>query len=109
MTTFIKLWVSCVSQVHPGVILWCGVPKTILLKESTLSIYLNLSIYLADYLDLTFIIDSGGKLSTRLHDKHENFDFHIVNFPYLSSNIPSGLLMVCTVHSSLDMHDALTL
>ena len=43
-----------------------------------------------DYLDLTFIIDSGGKLSTRLYDKRDDFDFHIVNFPFLSSNIPSG-------------------
>ena len=50
----------------------------------------NKSDHLADYLDLTFIIDSGGKLSTRLYDKHDDFDFHIVNFPFLSSNIPSG-------------------
>ena len=66
----------------------------------------NKSDHLADYLDLTFIIDSGGKLSTRLYDKRDDFDFHIVNFPYLSSNILSGPLMVCTFHSSLDMHDA---
>ena len=51
----------------------------------------NKSDHLADYLDLTFIIDSGGKLSTRLYDKCDDFDFHIVNFPFLSSNIPSGL------------------
>ena len=50
----------------------------------------NKSDHLADYLDLTFIIDSGGKLSTRLYDKRDDFDFHIVNFPYLSSNIPFG-------------------
>ena len=50
----------------------------------------NKSDHLTDYLDLTFIIDSGGKLSTRLYDKRDDFDFHIVNFPYLSSNIPSG-------------------
>ena len=49
----------------------------------------NKSDHLADYLDLTFIIDSGGKLSTRLYDKHDDFDFHIVNFTYLSRNIPS--------------------
>ena len=66
----------------------------------------NKSDHLAHYLDLTFIIDSGGKLSTRLYDKRDDFDFHIVNFPFLSSNILSGLLMVCTFHSSLDMHDA---
>ena len=46
----------------------------------------NKSDHLADYLDLTFIIDSGGKLSTRLCDKRDDFDFHIVNFPFLSSN-----------------------
>ena len=50
----------------------------------------NKSDHLADYLDLTFIIDSGGKLSTRLYDKRDDFDFHIVNFPFFSSNIPSG-------------------
>ena len=46
--------------------------------------------HLADYLDLTFIIDNGGKLSIRLYDKRDDFDFLIVNFPFLSSNIPSG-------------------
>ena len=50
----------------------------------------NKSDHLADYLDLTFIIDSGGKLSTRLYDRRDDFDFHIVNFLFLSSNIPSG-------------------
>ena len=50
----------------------------------------NKSDHLADYLDLTFVIDSGGKLSTSLNDKRDDFDFHIVNFPFLSSNIPSG-------------------
>ena len=50
----------------------------------------NKSDYLADHLDLTFITDSGGKLSTRLYDKRDDFDFHIVKVPFLSSNIPSG-------------------
>ena len=46
--------------------------------------------HLADYIDLTFIIGSGGKISTRLYDKRDAFDFHIANFPFLSSSIPSG-------------------
>ena len=33
---------------------------------------------------------SGGKLSTRLYDKRDDFYFLTVNFPFLSSNIPSG-------------------
>ena len=32
----------------------------------------NKSDHLADYLDLTFIIDSEGELSTRLYDKHNH-------------------------------------
>ena len=50
----------------------------------------NQSRNLASYLDLTFTIEKDGKLSTQLFDNHEEFDFHIVNFPFLSSNIPSG-------------------
>ena len=51
----------------------------------------NKSDHLADYFDLTFIIESGGKLSTcRLYDKRDDFDFDIINFPFLSSNTPSG-------------------
>ena len=50
----------------------------------------NKSDHLADYLDLTFIIDNGSKLSTWLYDKRDGFDFHTVNFPFFSSNIPSG-------------------
>ena len=65
----------------------------------------NKSDHLADYLDLTFIIDSGGKLSTRLYDKCDDFDFHIVNYPFLSSNIPSGPSYGVSFHSSIDMHD----
>ena len=50
----------------------------------------NKSDHLAHYLNLTFIIDREGRLSTRLYDKRDDFDFHIVNFPFLSCNIPSG-------------------
>ena len=66
----------------------------------------NKSNHLADYLGLTIIIDSGGKLSTRLYDKRNDFDFHIVNFPFFPATYHLALLMVCTLHSSLDMHDA---
>ena len=45
---------------------------------------------LASYPDFTFTIGKDGKLSTKLYDKCDDFDFHIVNFPFLSSNIPSG-------------------
>ena len=48
-------------------------------------LHANKSDHLADYLDLTIIIGSEGKLSTRLNDKRDDFDFHIANFPFLST------------------------
>ena len=44
----------------------------------------------ANYLDLTFIIGNNNRLYTKLYAKGGDFNFHIVNFPFLSSNIPSG-------------------
>ena len=32
----------------------------------------------------------NGKYSNSLYDKRDNFNFTIVHFPYISSNIPSG-------------------
>ena len=42
----------------------------------------------ASYLDLHLERDENGKLSIRIYDKRDDFDFQIVNFPYLCSNIP---------------------
>ena len=50
----------------------------------------NRSDDLANYLDFTFIIGSNNRLYTKLYDKRDDFDLHIVNFPFLSSNIPSS-------------------
>ena len=60
--------------------------------------------HLANYLDLTFIIDSGGKLSVRLYDKRDDFDLSI--FHSFPTTYHLALLMECTFHSSLDMHNA---
>ena len=40
------------------------------------------------YFECYLYIDNG-KLTTRLYDKRDDFNFPIVNFPLLSSNIPS--------------------
>ena len=66
----------------------------------------NKSDHLADYLDLTFIIYSGGKLSTRLYDKLMILTFTLSIFHTFPATYHLALLMVCTFHSSLDMHDA---
>ena len=44
----------------------------------------------ASYLDLLLSIESDGQLRTSLYDKRDDFNFHIKNFPFLSSNIPSS-------------------
>ena len=43
----------------------------------------------SSYLDCYFYIDNG-KLTTRLYDKRDDLYFPIVNFPFLSSSIPSA-------------------
>jgi len=45
----------------------------------------------ASYLDLHLEIDSEGRLRTKLYDKGDDFNFAIVNFPFICSNIPAAL------------------
>ena len=44
----------------------------------------------ASYLDLLLSIGRGGQLRTFLYDKRVDFNYHISNFPFLSSNIRSS-------------------
>ena len=44
----------------------------------------------ASYLDLLLSIDSDGQLRTSLCNKRDDFNFHIINPPIQSSNIPSS-------------------
>ena len=41
-------------------------------------------------LDLLLSIGRDGQLHTSIYDKRDDFNFHITNFPFLSSNIPSS-------------------
>ena len=44
----------------------------------------------ASYLDLLLSIGRDGQLHTSIYDKRYDFNFHITNFPFLSSNIPTS-------------------
>ena len=44
----------------------------------------------ASYLDLHLEIDSEGWLRTKLYDKRVDFNFPIVNFPFICSKIPAA-------------------
>jgi hypothetical protein len=44
----------------------------------------------ASYLHIHIEIDSEGWLRTQLYDKRDDFNFPIVNFPFICSNIPAA-------------------
>jgi hypothetical protein len=44
----------------------------------------------ASYLDILLKLDSKVKITTQLYDKRIAYNFSIVNFPYLCSNIPAS-------------------
>ena len=58
-------------------------------RELTIS-EITESTSIASYLDLLFIRDKNNNITTKLYDKRDAFGFHIVNFPFMSSNIPSA-------------------
>ena len=59
-------------------------PKELTIPETTESTSV------ASYLNLLFTRDENSNITTNLYDKHDAFGFHIVNFPLMSSNIPSA-------------------
>ena len=72
-------------------------PKKLIISETTESLSV------ASYLDLLFIRDKRNNITTKLYDKRDAFGFHIVNFPFMSSNIPSHHPMVSMHLSSFAM------
>ena len=59
-------------------------PQELVLKKE------NVSDLEATFLDLHLQIENE-KISTKLYDKRNNYNFHIVRFPHKSSNIPSKM------------------
>ena len=59
-------------------------PKEITVSKTTKSTSV------ASYLDLLFTQDKSNNITTNLYDKRDAFGFHILNFPLMSSNIPSA-------------------
>jgi hypothetical protein len=44
----------------------------------------------ASYLDVLLKLDTNGKITTQFYYKRNDFNFSIVNFSYLCSNIPAS-------------------
>ena len=57
----------------------------------------------ASYLDLFLSIESDSQLRTSLYDKRGDFNFHITDFPFLSSNFPSSPAYGVLSHRSYGM------
>ena len=69
-------------------------PKELTISDTTESTSV------ASYLDLLFIRDNSNNITTKLYDKHDTFGFHIVNFPFMSSNILSAPAYGVSMHLS---------
>jgi len=50
---------------------------------------MNIKEIILYYLDLHLEIDNDGRLRSKLYDKRDDFNFPIVNFPFICSNIPA--------------------
>ena len=59
-------------------------PKELTISETTESTSV------ASYLDPLSTRDENNNVTTKLYDKRDAFGFHIVNFPFMSSNVPSA-------------------
>ena len=44
----------------------------------------------ASFLDLYLEFDDSGQLSSKIYDKRDDFNFKIINFPNMCSNIPTS-------------------
>ena len=44
----------------------------------------------ASFLDLSLEFDDSGQISTKIYDKRDDFNFKIINFPNMCSNIPAS-------------------
>ena len=55
----------------------------------------------ASYLDLLlFTRDENNNITTKLYDKRDTFGFHIMNFPFMSSHIPSAPAAYNVIYAS---------
>ena len=54
----------------------------------------------APFLDLNLCI-SDGTVSTKIYDKRDDFDFDIVNFPFLDGDVPPGVPHMGYIYLSL--------
>ena len=57
----------------------------------------------ASYLGLLLSIESNGQLCTSFYDKHDDFNYHLTNFSFMSTIFHLHQPMTFLSHSSYDM------
>ena len=82
--TFISMTLSLLNNKRFKEFISDIYPKELTISETTESTSV------ASYLNLLFIRDNSNNITTKLYVKRDMFGFHIVNFPFMSSNIPSA-------------------
>ena len=74
------LFLSIIKDLRSSFLIFT--PKELTISETTESTSV------ASYLDLLFTRDKSNNITTTLYEKGDAFGFHIVSFPFMSSNIP---------------------
>ena len=61
----------------------------------------------APFLDLTLSI-TNGIVSSKIYDKRDDFNFEIVNFPFLDGDVPCspsyGVYILCTINIAIVLY-----
>jgi hypothetical protein len=69
---------------------WIFLSVTSFWRNSDSYEYKNKSARRASILDLYLEFDDSGHISTKIYDKRDDFNFKIINFPNMCSNIPAS-------------------
>ena len=101
-------WISRIEGIDENHENWCSTNKNkFTVNMSKLAIIFKLFIMIL--YNLYSIIDSEGWLRTKLYDKRDDFNFPIVNFPFICSYIPAEHLHMEYIHTYLSSYDILEL
>ena len=63
----------------------------------------------ASFLDVYLEFDDSGQLSTKIYDKRDDFNFKIINFPNMCSNISAYPAYVLTSRNCFALQGAVTI
>ena len=81
---FMTLSLSIIKDLRSSFLIFTSKNSQFLRPPNLLQL-LPISIYFSSEIKTT-----NNNITTKLYDKRDAFGFHIVNFPFMSSNIPSA-------------------